>query len=75
MKEEILVEHRILFGWIFGLISEENSRFPGAIQVDQYNYYDRNNKNNIQYRKVYVPSTLREVYITDENCNWLWSIL
>ena len=33
-----------LFGWIFGLISEENSRFPGAIQVDQYNYYDRNNK-------------------------------
>ena len=55
-----------LFGWIFGLISEENSSFPGAIQVDQYNYYDRNNKNNIQYRKVYVPSTLREVYITDE---------
>ncbi|MDE6655448.1 MAG: leucine-rich repeat domain-containing protein, partial [Anaeroplasmataceae bacterium] len=52
-----------LFGWIFGLTSEANSSFTGAVQVNQIYGYSGS---TALYRNVYIPSTLKQIYITDE---------
>lgn len=66
-----------LFGWIFGLTSETNSNFTNAVSVQQI--YGSN-----AYRTVYMPSTLKQVFITDEtvigygafsNCTMLTNIV